>query len=174
MTGPRVSSFPPIAPPHARVLILGSMPGRRSLDENRYYAHPQNAFWRIVADFTGVAHDAPYPERIAGLERRGIAVWDVLQSCIREGSLDSSIDESSIEINDFPGLFTRCPDIASVFFNGAKAEQSFRRRVLPTLESRHAAMHYERLPSTSPAHAGMRLDAKREAWTVVREHLDAT
>lgn len=167
--GPRVSSFPPIAPPHARVLILGSMPGRRSLDENRYYAHPQNAFWRIVADFTGVAHDAPYPERIAGLERRGIAVWDVLQSCIREGSLDSAIDDASIEVNDFPALFTRCPNITNIFFNGGKAEQSFRRHVLPNLDARHAGLRYERLPSTSPAHAVMRLDDKRSAWEIVRE-----
>lgn len=173
MTDPRVSSFPPIAPPHARVLILGSMPGRRSLDENRYYAHPQNAFWRIVADFTDVTHDAPYEQRIAAIEQRGIAVWDVLQSCIREGSLDSAIDDASIEVNDFPSLFTRCPNIKSIFFNGAKAEQSFRRHVLPNLDERYSSIRYERLPSTSPAHAGMSLDDKRVAWSVVRAAIES-
>jgi len=166
---PQVESFAPIENRSARVLVLGSMPGRASLDAQQYYAHPRNAFWKIMAALLrqpGLA-SLPYPRRIATLRKSDIALWDVLGSCTREGSLDSDIDDSSIVPNDFAGFFRRHPHVRRVFFNGAKAEQAYRRFVLPNLEG--DTRGYLRLPSTSPAHASLSFDAKLEAWRVVVE-----
>jgi hypoxanthine-DNA glycosylase len=104
------------------------------------------------------------------VRKHGLAVWDVLASCTRESSLDSDIDEASIVPNDFAGFFREHPGIRRVFFNGAKAEQSFRRHVLPALGSAPDAAPertYTRLPSTSPAHAAMSFERKLEAWRVL-------
>lgn len=162
---PFVQSFAPLAEPGATRLILGSMPGRRSLAEQQYYAHPHNAFWPIMATLCGFAPDAPYAERCAALTAAGIAVWDVLAACTRETSLDSDIVESSIVPNDFAGFLDAHPRIEAIYFNGAKAESSFLKHVLPTLDEAHRAIpRHRRLPSTSPAHAGLRFDAKLAAW----------
>lgn len=160
-----VQSFPPLAGPDARLLILGSMPGRRSLAEQQYYAHPHNAFWPIMAALFGFAPGAPYAERCAALTAAGIAVWDVLAACTRASSLDSDIVESSIVPNDFASFFDAHPRIEGIYFNGAKAETSFLKHVLPTLSDAHLAIpRHRRLPSTSPAHAGLRFDAKLAVW----------
>jgi hypoxanthine-DNA glycosylase len=157
---PRIRSFPPVADEHARILILGSMPGKRSLDQQQYYAHPHNAFWKIIGELTGTPPHAPYAERLRALQAAHIALWDVLHSCMRHGSLDSDIEQE--QANDFAAFFVQHPHITRVYFNGGKAEQSFRkfvlgRQTLPPLE-------LARLPSTSPAHAGMRYEEKLEAW----------
>jgi len=157
-----IYSFPPIEPEQARVLILGSIPGIASLEAQQYYAHPRNAFWTIMGELFGALPELPYHERVEILKAKGIAVWDVLESCVRVGSLDASIDDRSLQVNDFVGFFRRHPEIRHVFFNGAKAEQSFRRYALTRLEQ--IQLNYTRLPSTSPAHAGMSLRAKSDAW----------
>lgn len=159
---PLIRSFPPLENAKARVLILGSMPGKASLAARQYYAHPRNAFWPIMATVTGVAPERPYAERTRGLQAAGIALWDVLAACARGGSLDADIDPGSIVVNDFAGFFARHPALTQVFFNGAMAEQSFRRHVAPALGAR--ALHLHRLPSTSPAHAGLSPAAKTAAW----------
>ena len=160
-----VQSFPPLATADARLLILGSMPGKRSLAEQQYYAHPHNAFWPIMAELFGFDVTAPYAERCAALSAAGVAVWDVLAACTRESSLDSDIVESSIVPNDFAGFLSAHPGIQAIYFNGAKAESSFNTHVLPTLSEAHAAIRrHRRLPSTSPAHAGLRFEAKLDAW----------
>lgn len=164
---PRIRSFPPIEDPRARVLVLGSMPGAASLAAGRYYAHPQNLFWRIMGELFGAGPDLPYEARIASLKDARVAVWDVLESCVREGSLDSAIDEDSIAVNDFAGFYRAHPGITRVFFNGAKAEATYRRRVPATLPSGMAAPEGLRLPSTSPAHASLNFAAKLAAWAVV-------
>ena len=87
----RITAFPPVAPPGARVLILGSMPSVESLNQGFYYAHPRNAFWRILADVYGEPLPVDIPGKVALLTRHDIALWDVLQSCERQGSLDSAI-----------------------------------------------------------------------------------
>ena len=83
-----IESFPPITSSTARVLILGTMPGRVSLRERQYYAHPQNAFWRIIGAILGFDPALPYRERVASVQLAGIAIWDVLKACARAGSLD--------------------------------------------------------------------------------------
>jgi TDG/mug DNA glycosylase family protein len=161
----RIRSFAPVASRNARALILGSMPGKKSLDACEYYAHKQNAFWRIVGELLGIEPHAPYRKRIQAVKAARIAVWDVLHSCTRSGSLDAGIDRDSEIANDFRGFFRTHRNITHVFFNGAKAAASFERSVLPGLGIRR--LRYIRLPSTSPANASVRYERKREAWRVV-------
>ena len=161
---PRVRSFPPIADAKARILILGSMPGKASLAAGQYYAHAQNLFWRILGDITGAGPASPYETRAQALKSRGIALWDVLATCVREGSLDSAIDEASISANDFAAFYRAHPGIAQVFFNGVKAEACYRKHVLPVLGDGPAPTDLRRLPSTSPANASMSRTYKQKAW----------
>ena len=160
-----VYSFAPVEAAAAIVLILGSMPGNASLAAGEYYAHPRNLFWPIMGELAGAHPGLPYESRLWMLNSSGIALWDVLKSCIRNGSLDSDIEEASVIPNDFNSFFLRHPHIASVFFNGVKAEQCFRRYVQPSLKSR--PLQYRRLPSTSPANAGTSCEKKLEAWQAV-------
>lgn len=154
--------FPPLAGPTATRLVLGSMPGEASLRAGAYYAHPANAFWRLMGELFDAGPQRQYSERVKILEAAGVAVWDVIASCRRPGSLDSDIDESSLVVNDFAAFFTAHPRIRRVFFNGAKAEQSFRRYVAPSLGAFQFA--YSRLPSTSPANAAIDYNRKLLAW----------
>lgn len=164
-----IQSFPPLARADAKCLVLGSIPGIRSLTEQQYYAHPQNAFWRIFAELLGFDAAAPYAARCAALTGGGIALWDVLASCRRPGSLDSSVEQDSIAANDIAGFLDAHAAVSAIYFNGALAEKTFRRHVLPTLPAARQAIHRLRLPSTSPAHAGLRLEDKLAAWRCVAE-----
>jgi len=164
----RIRGFPPIEEDGARLLILGSMPSRESLARHRYYAHPRNAFWPILSSLLQLP-EAGYEQQAERVARRGIAIWDVLKACVRSTSLDSDIEEGSVEVNDFPGFYALHPGIERIYFNGAKAESLYLRHVLPALESRHARLPHRRLPSTSPANAAMSMQQKREAWRVILE-----
>jgi hypoxanthine-DNA glycosylase len=168
----RIFSFPPISSPAARVLVLGSMPGKRSLEMQQYYAHPQNAFWRIMGELFGFDPGLPYPGRVECLQKAGIALWDVMAACERPSSLDSDIVESSIVANDFPGFFMQHPQIRGIYCNGAKSWQSYRRHVLGALSPEQSAIPFTRLPSTSPAHATMNFQAKITAWNAITDSLD--
>ena len=106
----RIASFTPITTPSARVLILGSMPGAISLSSDQYYAHPRNAFWGIMAALLGFSRTTPYKERIDALKKADIALWDVMHSCVRPGSLDSNIETDSIEVHDFKSFFEQYPN----------------------------------------------------------------
>jgi hypoxanthine-DNA glycosylase len=161
---PRVQSFAPIADARARVLILGSMPGKASLAATEYYAYPQNLFWRILGEITGADAALPYAARVRALKSSGIALWDVLASCVREGSLDSAIDDATLRVNDFAAFFRAHPRIEQVFFNGAKAEACYRRHVLPLLAGTSGPSLFRRLPSTSPANASLSHAHKQRAW----------
>jgi len=160
-------SFPPLANADSRMLILGSMPGKASLAAQQYYAHPRNAFWKIMASLFQFSEQAEYATRVHALLKANIAVWDVLHSCERPGSLDSSIVEDSIVANDFAHFFRHHRQIKQVFFNGGKAESAFKKYVLPTLPRNHSPT-FLRLPSTSPAHAALSFEKKLMAW---RKHL---
>ncbi len=165
-----IESFPPISDQHARILILGSIPGTASLQARQYYAHPRNQFWPILAELLSFEPNASYPDKTQALINAGIALWDVVQSCHRPGSLDANIDKHSVTANDFVRFFQTHPKIGAVFFNGATAEQTFRRLVLPTLDVSHLGFY--RLPSTSPAHAGLNFQQKLEDWRRVLEILN--
>lgn len=150
------------------MLILGSMPGVASLRAGQYYAHPRNAFWPLMEALFGIRCGLDYAERTAALVRHGIALWDVLASCNRPGSLDASIDPASVRPNDIGGLVARYPTIETLFFNGQMAETVFRRHLLPALGEQAAGLVRCRLPSTSPANAGWSFERKLAAWQQVR------
>ena len=114
----RSEGFPPIARGDASILILGSLPGARSIAEQQYYAHPQNAFWKIMAELFGIEGD--YVRRCQLLCEHGIALWDVLQSSIRPGSMDTAIRLDSAQPNDFESFFAEHPAIRTIGFNGAR------------------------------------------------------
>jgi hypoxanthine-DNA glycosylase len=162
MSSVHVHSFAPIADARATRLILGSMPGAASLSAGQYYAHPHNAFWRIMAALTGFAPEAAYDQRVRALKDAKVAVWDVLQSCERPGSLDAAILRDSEVANDFAAFFAQHPLITHVFFNGGAAEASFKRHSAALL--REPRLSFQRLPSTSPAHAALRFEHKLAAW----------
>ncbi|MFN0207995.1 MAG: DNA-deoxyinosine glycosylase [Planctomycetota bacterium] len=162
----RVFSFPPIESNHSRVLVLGTMPGIASLRAMQYYAHPQNAFWKIVSNVFEFDSSAPYGERVEYLRSHGVAVWDVLKSCSRPGSLDSNIDKTTIVPNDFAGFFCSHEQIARVCFNGAAAESLFTKYVRPNLLA-PPTVKFVRLPSTSPANASISYKKKLAEWRII-------
>ncbi len=154
------TGFPPVAAPDARVLILGSLPGQQSLEAAQYYAPRQNAFWRIMADIFGITGD--YESRCEQLTQHRIALWDVLASSVRPGSMDADIRLEASQPNDFREFLSRHAEIARICFNGRKAEEIFRRYVVPGLIE--AVPNLVSLPSTSPAFASMSYDDKLAAW----------
>jgi len=159
----RLHGFPPIANRKARVLVLGSMPSEASLAAGQYYAYRHNQFWRITGEICGFDPGAPYARRKAALRKAGIALWDVVGSCARKGSLDSSIVEDSIRANDFAAFLRAHRTIRRICFNGRKAESSWRRHVLRKLPPERR-FEYRLLPSTSPANAGMSYLLKLRVW----------
>ena len=154
----RVHSFAPVMGQQPRVLILGSMPSEISLAERRYYANPRNAFWRMMARLIGFDPDLAYPKKLAALKKAHIALWDVLESCQRRGSLDSDIKHETP--NDIDSLLAAHP-ISAIFFNGRKAQASFRRHIAAA--SCESIALYA-LPSTSPANARLSEQEKYLQW----------
>jgi len=167
----RINGFAPLVGEQPRVLILGSMPSVASLDKQQYYGKPQNAFWRIMGELFGAGPDLPYAKRAVVLTDSGIAVWDVLASCVRPGSLDSAIDMRSAAVNEFNPFLQAHADIRHVFFNGRKAEEVYNRRVLAEAIMLRPDMRYVCLPSTSPAMATLKFSEKLKRWNVVAEAL---
>ena len=165
---PISAGFAPISSPAARVLILGSLPGTESLRRQQYYAKVHNAFWQIMGELLGFAHDIPYAERISALLAHHVALWDVCAAARRSGSLDSAIDMSSVQTNDFASFYARHPHIALICFNGAKAADLYKRRVRPSLDTGAANITSLILPSTSPAHAARSYRDKKAAWDIIR------
>lgn len=157
--------FPPISSPAARVLILGSLPGRLSIDRGEYYANPQNAFWQIIA--TRMAELPPdYAGRVAGLIEQGIALWDVLAAATRSGSLDTAIEKDAIP-NNFRAFFHAHPAIELICFNGATAARLYDRHVMPALTDVQRGIARRTLPSTSGAHARLSFVEKTDRWSAL-------
>lgn len=163
--------FPPIASENANVLILGSMPSVASLRSRQYYAHPRNAFWPIMAALFEADIELSYQQRQQIIMNNNIAIWDVLQSCHRPGSLDAKIDMASIQANDFTAFFAEHKSIHQVFFNGGMAEKLFKQYILPVIDRQFSHLEYQRLPSTSPAYASLRLEQKINAWRVIKQSM---
>ena len=140
------------------------MPGVASLEAVQYYAHPRNAFWPIMGRLFGFDPEVSYATRIRKIESLPLMLWDSLKACHRPGSLDSSIDDSTAEANDFARLLKRFPQLRAILFNGATSERYFRKLALPRLPQLEGQIDLVRLPSTSPAHAGMSFEQKLDAW----------
>lgn len=160
------SSFPPLSTVDSTVLILGSLPGDRSLALNQYYGHPQNRFWKIVCGLYGCEVPDDYQSRKSFLQDRKIAVWDVAATAVRQGSLDSNITD--IVPNDLDGFLTNHPAIRLIVFNGKKAEAMFNR-----FFKRKPEILYVTLPSSSPANASKKLHDLVDDWRVVNQQSHA-
>jgi hypoxanthine-DNA glycosylase len=158
-------SFAPLVAGKPKILILGSMPGIASLEAQRYYAHPRNTFWPMLAEILGFDAQATYPERCSALTQNHIALWDVLKSCHRQGSLDQNIHHSTMQVNDFNQFLNQHTSIRSICFNGKKAAEVFQRYALPQLTDRELV--FFNLPSSSPAHAAISKSAKLEQWQAI-------
>lgn len=164
--------FGPVADEQSRVLILGSMPGVASLEKNQYYGHPRNAFWPIMGELFGAGPELDYQMRLQTLLAHRVALWDVLVSCQRPGSLDADIQPGSEQANDFRTLPGKGSSIRAVFFNGMTAERLFMKHVAASICDLATRCELIRLPSTSPAHAAMSYDEKLLAWNVIINNVD--
>jgi hypoxanthine-DNA glycosylase len=155
--------FGAIAATNARVLILGTLPGVRSLEQAEYYAHPRNSFWWIMGELAGASPALSYKDRLRQLKKSRIALWDVCRAAERAGSSDANIVLETVEPNDFSGFLSAHTKIEQICFNGREAENLFRRLVLP-LPASLDSIPRQTLPSTSPAHAGMQREEKLQRW----------
>lgn len=156
----RKHSFPPRTSASCRLLVLGSLPGEESLRRVQYYAHPRNAFWPIMGELCGFDAGLPYDERLNHLNAAGVALWDVVASGRRRGSLDQHI-EAEIP-NDIPGLLARCATIRAIACNGT-ASHRYLKKYFPELWER-PGLDICPLPSTSPAAARLTLAQKIALW----------
>lgn len=156
--------FAPVTRPDTRLLILGSLPGAVSLAEQRYYAHPQNLFWRL----TGAVIDRdlaslPYEARLEALLDAGIGLWDTVASATRKGSLDADIRLN--QASDIAALAATLPALRAIAFNGATSARIGRRQLAGS------PLALIDLPSSSPAYASLSFDKKRDAWLALRAYL---
>lgn len=155
---PLKTAFPPIVDEHCTVLLLGTMPGERSLRLQQYYGHAGNHFWKLIYTLFNQPLDPDYQGRKQFLLEHHIALWDVLESCTCEGSLDSNIKNE--KVNDFAAFYRRYPRIRHVFFDSRKAEEFYLRHVKKSEDK-----VYHLLPSPSRANASKSFEQKLEAWT---------
>ncbi|WP_394674209.1 DNA-deoxyinosine glycosylase [uncultured Chryseobacterium sp.] len=160
----RISSFAPIVDENSEILILGSVPGVRSLEKQQYYAHPQNKFWKIIFELLNEEPTENYTQRIAVLKKHHIALWDVIDSCERKGSLDSEIRNE--EANRVDELLNGHPNIKAVFCNGGKSYKNVQKML-----GKDYRLPVFLLPSTSPLHT-VSLEQKLESWKKITEYLD--
>lgn len=161
----RLKSFEPVVDKTTRIVILGSMPGVESLRRHQYYGHPRNQFWKIIYMLFDTPYEEDYNRRIVFLTGKGMGLWDVIESCERQGSLDADIKNE--KVNDFSWLFKSYPGIKYVLFDGAKAYETFRKKIGFNIAD---DIYFKKLPSTSPANA-IPLEKKFEEWQVIREYL---
>lgn len=165
----RIQSLGPISNNKARVLILGSMPGNESLSKQQYYANPRNHFWRILFAVFHTKEIDDYKEKIAFLKENKIAIWDVIHTCYREGSLDSNIKEESA--NDIRSFLMKLPDIKLIACNGTKAFNTFN-KFIDTKE--FSGIKVIKLPSSSPVPGryNKTLHEKIELWSIIKDFID--
>ena len=150
----------PISNPEIEILILGSMPSEKSLQEQEYYAHPQNRFWRVIATILNSELPNEYSHKINLLQSNKIGLWDVVHQAKRIGSLDSAIEEESP--NDIETFILQHHKLKTIAFNGKKSEELFYKYFKP-----NQGIRYVSLPSTSPANAGIKLDGLCERWKII-------
>lgn len=156
-----LKSFKPIINEASEVLILGSMPSIKSLEQQEYYAHPQNRFWKVMAELCGYPdlHKSEFKIKTDILLKNHIALWDVVKTCNRNGSLDSAIE--NVKPNDIKTLLKKYPEIKKIYCNGTASYTMFNRYF------KDINLPVTKLPSTSPANAKYKLETLLEAWTQV-------
>ncbi|WP_300687245.1 DNA-deoxyinosine glycosylase [Chryseobacterium sp.] len=159
----RISSFSAIIDDQSEILILGSIPGVKSLEMQQYYAHPQNKFWKIIFELLKEDFTEDYTQRIETIKKHHIALWDVIDSCERKGSLDSEIKNE--EANQIAELLENHPNIKVVFCNGGKSYKN-----LQKLLGKNYRLPVILLPSTSPLHT-VSFEKKIEEWKRIIEFL---
>ena len=151
-------SFSPVVGTDPKILILGTMPGRKSLEMQEYYSHPRNILWKIIFNLLKVTETNTYSEKIELVKERQIALWDVCYSCRREGSLDSNIKDETP--NQIPDFLKRYPSIEIIIFNGQKAREKYLKYF-----DYSEGLEYHCLPSTSPANTSMNFQEKIVKWS---------
>ncbi|WP_306523458.1 DNA-deoxyinosine glycosylase [Rheinheimera sp.] len=165
---PLLSGLAPVAQPDAKILILGSMPGQASLDAQQYYGHPRNQFWPLMQQLFGVDSTLPYAGRLIALQQAGVALWDVIGVCQRQGSLDSAIRSSSVQLNDFAAFLPELPQLQAIWLNGSTAAKSWQKLQKSGL-TLPATIQLWSLPSSSPAHAACSFSDKLMQWQHARQ-----
>lgn len=162
---PELQGLAPVYQATAKILILGSMPGQASLDSQQYYGHPRNQFWPMLEQLFGIDASLDYRSRCQQALAAQVALWDVIGSCQRAGSLDSAIVGSSIRFNPLLELCQQLPDLQQIWLNGGKAAQSFRQYQRQQSTSwPDSSITVHELPSTSPAHASLTFAEKLAVW----------
>lgn len=156
-------SFSAVCDKNTELLILGSLPGKKSIAEQQYYAHPRNALWPILCDWMQLPISMSYEQRIEAALSCGVGFWDVVAQAHRPGSLDSAIQSSTVHYNPVDQLIPKLPKLKGILLNGGAAMTHFKRAGFHTLASEKGIDFYQ-LPSTSPAHASMTFEEKRVAW----------
>ena len=154
-------TFAPIYDARSQILILGSFPSVKSRENQFYYGHPQNRFWKVVAGVLGVKVPETIDEKREMLLSHGIAVWDVIQSCTIQGSSDSSIKD--VVVNDFSEILAKS-SVTKIYVNGGKAYQLYDRYA-----RKETGIPAIKLPSTSPANAAWKVERLIEAWKCIKE-----
>ena len=158
-----IHTIDPIYDSHSQILVLGSFPSVKSREQQFFYGHKQNRFWRVLARVLDCAVPENVEEKQAMLLTHHVALWDVIASCEITGSSDASI--RNVRPNDLSRIFD-VADIQAIYTNGSKAYQMYQKYIFP-INGREACP----LPSTSPANAGYSLDRLVEAWSVIEEKL---
>lgn len=161
----RKRCFDPVVDERTRLLVLGSLPGEKSLAVQQYYANRQNKFWLLMSEVMGVELVAlGYEARLAALLAHGVGLWDVVAEAHRPGSLDSAIRNR--DDNDLPALLARYPAIEALAFNGGTAAKLG----VKVLGAQAAHYRIYALPSSSPAHT-LSYVAKLESWELLKRAL---
>ncbi len=161
----KCKSLKPSISSNCKILILGSMPGIKSLQEQQYYAHPQNRFWKVMGYICGNSdlYEKEYNEKLTTLLNNNIALWDTIKSCKREGSLDSNIID--VIPNNLTELLKKYPNIKTICLNGNKSYSAFK-KYFPDLLKNYNCY---KLPSTSPANAKYTLDKLITEWEIIKQ-----
>lgn len=169
-----IYAFDPVVGNEPRVLILGSMPSVKSLEENAYYGHPRNQFWKIIFELMGETltenhTHMPYAQKIHLIKHFKIALWDVYAQCERVGSLDSNIKNG--HCNDLEAFIACYSSLRAVLFNGGKAASAFRKHLNMKRLSQRYQVAFFKMPSTSPAYT-LAYEKKLDQWKVISQYLD--
>ena len=164
-------SFEAITDQNTQILILGSMPGVKSLDDQQYYAHPRNAFWTIMEALFDIKQHVKYDERLNLLKGSDIGLWDIYGRCYRKGSLDSAIDSSTVEFNNLEDLITQLPKLRVIACNGQAAHKALNKYIKQkSLDLKAKNIEVLSLPSTSPAYAAKSESEKIEMWAIIKAY----